>query len=124
MPIHKFITKRPRPVHIPPAIIWNVAETSHRPIRHSDTKFETFAQEAITIPQRSLKTLVISIGFRLNRGIVFVSLKNELKQKMLSLQDGVISENTERIIVTIQNNSDSDVVINEGDSLCFVTHSA
>jgi hypothetical protein len=90
MPIHKFIIKRPRPVQIPPAIIWSVGETSHRPIRHSDTKFETFSQEVISIPPRSLKTLVISIGFRLNRGIVFVSLKNELKQKMLSLQDGVI----------------------------------
>lgn len=122
-PLHKFINKRPRPVQLPPPIRWTVAPVTHMPIQHSQTKFETFAQETLTILPRTSKTIVISIGFRLNRGIVFVSLKNELKEKMLSLQDSVISENTERIIVTIQNNSDSEVIINAGDSICFINHS-
>jgi hypothetical protein len=52
--------------------------------------------------------------------MVFVSLKQTLKIKRCSLQDGVVSETVDDIIVTIQNNSDNEVTINAGDSLCFV----
>ena len=51
---------------------------------------------------------------------MFVSLKQDLKIKRCSLQDGVVSETVDDIIVTIQNNSDTVVTINARDSLCFV----
>jgi hypothetical protein len=52
--------------------------------------------------------------------VVFISLKQELKIKRCSLQDGVVAESVDDIIVTIQNNSEVAVNIVEGESLCFV----
>ena len=115
------------PTNEPSAIIWRHHESKH-PINVITTRsglrsrVETFAQENIAINHNSSKTIILTLGFRLNRGIVFVSLKNDLKKKMLSLHDGVIVESVENIIITVTNNSDSLVTINDGESLCFVTH--
>ena len=51
-----------------------------------------------------------------------VSLRQTLKEKKCSLQDGFVAESVDDIIVTIQNNSDTAVVISEGESLCLLTH--
>ena len=55
-------------------------------------------------------------------GICLISLKQELKQRRCSLQDGVVSEDTDDIKITIQNNSDSEVKIDEGESLCLINY--
>ena len=57
----------------------------------------------------------------MTKGICLASLKQEIKEKKCSLQDGEIAS-TEDIIVTIQNNSGHEVIINEGDSLCYVSY--
>ena len=49
-----------------------------------------------------------------------MQLKEEIQN--CGLQDDVVSKNTEDIVITILNDSDSEVVINEGDSLCLVAH--
>ena len=40
------------------------------------------------------------------------------------LQDDVFSKNTEDFVIRILNDSDSEVVVNEGDSLCYVGHTS
>jgi hypothetical protein len=57
---------------------------------------------------------------------MLVSLKQELKQKRCSLQDGIVApaEVIDDIIVTIQNNSEHEVIINEGDSLFYVNYNS
>jgi hypothetical protein len=52
--------------------------------------------------------------------MIFISLRQDLKIKRLSLHNGVVSESVDDIIITIQNNSDEAVTVNAGESLCFV----
>jgi hypothetical protein len=118
MPVHKFITKYhdEEPVH------WIPKQVKHPPVRRGQ-KWEIFAQDSITIQPRGTFTAVLGLGVRMDsNGICLISLKQDLKQKRLSLQDGTVSEGVEDIIVNIQNNSDLAVTITEGHSFCFVNY--
>ena len=121
MPIHKFITKHERR---PPAptIRWLPHESLTHPAEPLPGKWEIFAQQALTIQPRVALTISLKIGVRLVRGVCIVSLRQSLKEKRCSLQDGFVAESVDDTIVTIQNNSDAAVAIVEGESLCFVTH--
>jgi hypothetical protein len=90
------------------------------PAQPRNGRWEIYAQESFTIQPRASFTAILRFGVIIRRGIVFASLKQDLKIKRCSLQDGVVSETVDDIIVTIQNNSDTAVTINAGDSLCFV----
>ena len=81
-----------------------------------------FAQKEITIQPKETTTLVLELGVRMTKGMCLVSLRQQLKTRRLSLQDGTISEDVEDIIITIQNNSETLVTISEGDSLCFIDY--
>jgi hypothetical protein len=118
MPIHKFISK-----YYEDTISWVIKDdVKYQPERH-DTKWEIFAQQSITIQPKTVYTAVLGFGISfLADGLCLVSLKQELKLKRLSLQDGIILENVDDIIVNIQNNSDHDITINEGQSLCFINY--
>ena len=118
MPIHKFVTK----FNDAEPVSWIQKEVKHAPLRHGQ-KWEIFAQNNITIQPRGTFTAVLGFGVRMDsNGICLVSLKQDLKQKRLSLQDGTVSEDVDDIIVTIQNNSNSEVTITEGQSFCFVNY--
>jgi len=119
MPIHKFITKRR---HEPPAIRWRVRETTHMPAQIHSSKWEIFAQRDIKIKPSSSVTLALAFGVQMTRGMCSISLRQRLKEMRCSLQDGVVSENVEDILVTIQNNSDTIVTINEEDSICYINY--
>jgi hypothetical protein len=120
MPIHKFITKHERP---PPAPIrWLQHENLAHPAEPLPGKWEIFTQQSLTIQPRFALTISLRMGLRLTRGVCLVSLRQSLKEKRCSLQDGFIAESVDDIIVTIQNNSDVAVNIVEGECLCFVTH--
>ena len=56
----------------------------------------------------------------MTRGMIFTWFKQEVKQQGCSLLNEVIIESVSDIIITIQNNSDVDVIITENTSLCFV----
>ena len=118
MPVHKFIHKYERPPEQP--VLYRPHADLLHPSVPRNGKWEVYAQEAITIQPGASFTLVLKFGVLIRRGMVFVSLKQDLKVKRLSLQDGVVSETVDDIIVTLQNNSDVVVVINAGDSLCYV----
>lgn len=120
MPIHKFITKHER--RPPTPIRWLPHESLAHPAQPLPGKWEIFAQQALTIQPRVALTISLKIGVRLIRGVCIVSLRQSLKEKRCSLQDGFVAESVDDIIVTIQNNSETAVNIVEGESLCFITH--
>lgn len=118
MPVHKFIHKYKRPIENP--VVYRPHTNLQYPPSQRNGKWEIYAQELITIQPKSSFTAILKFGVHIRRGIVFVSLKQDLKIKRLSLQDGVVFESVDDIVVTIQNNSDNIFIINAGDSLCYV----
>lgn len=128
MPIHKFITKRNPSSKIRTRfhndIFWLPKEVTHKAIRRivNPPRWEIFAQRAIEIQPRSLVSLELGFGVRMTRGVCLVSLRQVIKEKGCSLQDGTISEDVEDIVITIQNNSESVVNIDKGDSLCYINY--
>lgn len=129
MPVHKFITKpETRDIRTQPdSVHWVPKETTtHNPIRQNGgLRWEILAQETMTIQPGKTSTVKLGFGVRITRGMCLISLKQDMKQKGCSLQDGTVSEDVEDIIITIQNNSDDAVAtINEGDSLCYVNYVA
>ena len=118
MPIHKFIRKYERPPE--PPVVYRPHNNLTYPPAPRTGRWEVYAQEVFTIQPRASFTAILKFGVLVRRGMVFVSLRQDLKVKRLSLQDGVVSETVSDIIVTIQNNSDTAVTVNAGDSLCYV----
>lgn len=118
MPIHKFITKCQRPEE-PPIVYRPHSDLQYPPLAQNG-RWEIYAQESFKIQPRSSLTFVLRFGVLVRRCMVFVALKQSLKIKRCSLQDGVVSETVDDIIVTIQNNSDAEVTINAGDSMCVI----
>jgi hypothetical protein len=96
-------------------------EVTYPPIRHSP-RWEMFAQQATTIEPGSSRTLVLAFRVSMTAGICLVSFRQDIKEKRRSLQYGTVSEDVEDIIITIKNNSDWVVTINEGDSLCYINY--
>lgn len=121
MPIHKFWTKWV-PNRDPPAMMWRLHDAEHMPVQYSSTKFGFFAQQSLSVQPKSTLMIQIPIGFSLRRGLVFVTLKNELRQKALLIPDGVISESVDNIVVSLQNNSDVVVTIQKGEQFGYVDH--
>jgi len=121
MPIHKLIHKYERS---PPPVKWLQHENLTHPAVPLAGKWEVFSQQLLTIQPKSAITLLLEIGVRLIRGVCSVSLRQTLKEKRCSLQDGFVAESVDNIIITIQNNSDVAVNIEAGESLCFVSHQA
>src|SRR6218665_1832508 len=128
MPIHKFITKRNPSSNIKTRfhkdIFWLSKEVAHKAIRKivNSPRWEIFAQRAIEIQPRSSVSLELGFGVQMTRGVCLVSLRQVIKETGCSLQDGTISEDVEDIAITIQNNSESVVSINKGDSLCYINY--
>ena len=123
-PIHKMgWTKPARSKNFPinPVEWLPKNEVAHKPVKHPGCQvYEIFTQRTITINPKETETLELGLGVRMRRGWCKVQLKQEIQN--CGLQDDVVSKNTEDIVITILNDSDSEVVINEGDSLCLVAH--
>ncbi len=117
MSIHKFINK---PNKNSCRLTWLLKENKYPPIQQNN-KWEILAQEKITIQPERIFTANLGMGIKMNNTSCLVSLRQALKQKRCCLLDSVISEDADYIIINIQNNSSSTVVINEGDSLCYVS---
>jgi len=58
----------------------------------------------------------------MTKGKCLVLLRQNIIAKGCTLQDGTVSEDVEDIIITIQNNSDTAVIIKERDSLCYIMY--
>ena len=58
----------------------------------------------------------------MSEGVVLVALANSLKNKRCSLQNEVNLEETENIVITLTNNSNEIVDIQEHELLCRVCY--
>lgn len=125
-PIHKFITKRNLPLRFrprPDSIFWKPKQVKYGHIRQG-LRWEIFAQRPITIQPKTTFTMELGFGHSI-KGKCLVSLRQKLIEKeLLILQDGTVPEDVEDIIITIQNNSDTAVIIKERDSLCYINYYA
>ena len=58
----------------------------------------------------------------MSEGVVLVSLANSLKNKRCSLRNEVSLEDSENIIITITNNSNEIIKVEEPELLCRVCY--
>ena len=117
MNIHKFNAK---PRTIPPKTIhW-------RPLREArkvnPMTWEIFCQEDIKLKLKEVKQIQLGLGLMMSEGVVLTGLGNSLKLKWCSLQNEVSLEDVENIVITLTNNSNEIVGIQESELLCRVCY--
>ena len=125
MTVHKFGKSQPPPKALKPMMIveWKPRmDVKYPPTKKTPATWEIYAQERLTIPSHGAKRIFLSFGVAMSKGMVLVSLKQELKYKRLSIQNETIIEDVDDIIVMIQNNSSSSVIIDEGSPVCYVIY--
>ena len=126
MTVHKFGQSQPPPKALRRsmmAVEWKPRmDVKYPPTKRTPATWEIYAQERITIPPHTSKRIFLSFGVAMSKGMVLVSLKQELKYKRLSIQNETIIEDVDDIIVMIQNNSSSSVIIDEGSPVCYVIY--
>jgi hypothetical protein len=123
MPVHKFGRKPERLFRRrqPLTVYWRPRmDIKYPPIKKTPVTWEVFTQEALTIEPNKTKTILLSFGVEISRGMILTSLRQELKYKRCSIQNETILESVDDIIITIQNNSQNTINIKEGASFCYV----
>ena len=122
MPVHKF-GKSPKVLKPMMIVEWKPRmDVKYPPTKITPATWEIYTQERLTIPPHEAKFIFLSFGVAMSKGMVLVSLKQELKYKHLSIQDETVAEDVDDIIVMIQNNSSSSVIIDEGSPVCYVIY--
>ena len=118
MNIHKFNAK---PKTIPPKTIhWQRLREVKYPARKVNPMTrEIFSQEDIKLKPKEVKQLQLGLGFIMS---VLVGLANSLKYKWCSLQNEINLEDAEDIVITLMNNSNKIVDIQEHELLCCVCY--
>ena len=121
MNIHKFNAK---PKTIPPKTIhWHpLREVKYPALKINSITWEIFSQEDIKLKPKEAKQLRLGLGFMMSQGVVLSALANSLKNKRCSLQNEVSLEDSEDIVITITNNSNEIVDIQEHELLCRVCY--
>ena len=119
MNIHKFNVK---PKTIPPKTIHcrPLREVKYPALKINWITWEIFSQEDIKLKPKEVKQLQLGLGFIMSEGVVLVALANSLKNKRCSLQNEVSLEDSEDIVITITNNSNHIVDIQQHELLCRV----
>ena len=84
--------------------------------------WEIFSQEDIKLKPKEAKQFQLGLGFIMSQGVVLTGLAHSLKNKWCSLQNKVSLEDTENIVITIMNNSNETVDIQEHGLLCRVCY--
>jgi hypothetical protein len=85
-------------------------------------KWKIFAQEDISVQSHNVASLELKFGVEMSFGVIIVSLTQQLKRMKLSIQNESVVETADDIVITIQNNSNSDIMIKAGDALCCLTY--
>ena len=121
MNIHKFNTK---PKTTPPKTIqWQpLQEVKYPAIKVNSITWEIFNQEDIKLKPKEAKQFQLGLGFIMSQGVVLTGLVNSLKNKRYSLQNEVSLEDVENIVITLTNNSNEIVGIQENELLCRVCY--
>ena len=121
MNIHKFNAK---PKTIPPKTIhWRPLREVKYPARKVNSiTWEIFNQQEIKLKPKEVKQIRLGIGFMMSKGVVLTGLANSLKFKQCSLQNEVSLEDAEDIVITLTNNSNEIIDIQEHVLLCRVCY--
>ena len=121
MNIHKFNVK-PK-TNLSKTIHWQpLREVKYPALKINSVTWEIFSQENIKLKPNEAKQLQLGLGFIMSEGVVLAALANSLKNKRCSLQNEVSLENSENIVITITNNSNEIVNIEEPELLCRVCY--
>ena len=115
-PIHWYKSRRqPRTIYWIPKM-----GVKHPPRKIQPETWEIFNQNRLVIRPKENKTIGLTFGFMMSRGMVLTTLKQALKKKQCSIQNEVILENADDIIINVINNSNMTVVIEENEPLCLI----
>ena len=121
MNIHKF-NKKPKTTP-PKTIHWRpLREVKYPAIKVNSITWEIFSQEDIKLKPKEAKQFQLGLGFIMSQGSVLTGLANSLKNKRCSLQNEVSLEDVENIVITLTNNSNEIVDIQENKLLCRVCY--
>ena len=120
MNIHKFKVK-PKIISLK-TIHWRplLRKVKYPPRKADSTTWEIFSQGEIKLEPKEVKQLQLGLGFMMSEGVVLVGLDNSLKYKRCSLQNEVNLEDADDIVITLTNNLNKIVDIQEHELLCCV----
>ena len=125
MPVHKFgwTAKSIRPSKQQVAILWEPFDDLKYPSEQKHNfKWKVFAQENLELTKGEIKTITLQFGVKLSTGSVLITLIQEYKKMKLNVSNESVVDDCDNIIVTLQNNSSDDIVIEEGKPLCHLTY--
>ena len=123
MNIHKFNVKPIPKIILPKTIHWRpLREVKYSALKINSITWEIFSQENIKLKPKEVKQIRLGLGFIMSEGVVLVALANSLKNKRCSFQNKVSLEDAEDIVITITNNSNEIVDIQEHELLCRVCY--
>ena len=112
MNIHK-LNSKPK-TNPPKTIQWRPLREVKYPARKvNPMTWEIFSQQDIKLDLKEVKQIQLRFGFKMSEGVVLAGLANSLKYKRRSLQNEVSLEDTEDIVITLTNNSNEIVAIQE-----------
>ena len=84
-------------------------------------RYEIFAPKDITIHRLKHQKIPFMFGIKLESGIALVNLRERIKSKLEYFGHSMmISESVDNVAMEIFNNTNSDVIVKRGESLCFV----
>ena len=92
----------------------------HHPLKVNG-RYELFAPKDITIHRLEHQKIPLMFGIEIESGIALVNLRERIKSKLGYFGHSmIISESVDNVTMEIFNNSNSDVIVRRGESLCFV----
>ena len=84
-------------------------------------RYEVFAPKDITIHRLQHQKIPFMFGIKIESGIALVNLRERIKSKLDYFSHSMmVSESVDNITMEIFNNTNSDVIVKRGESLCFV----
>ena len=102
MNVHKFIAKPGTSTVSNLTIKWSLGQNlKYPPSKVSTTTWKIFSQGDIILQPKEVKRVKLGLGFRMSKGIVFISSSNVLRGKLCSIQNEVNMEDTDDIITTL-----------------------
>ena len=121
MNIHKLNTTpkttQPKIIHWRP-----LREVKYLAIKVNSITWEIFSQEDIKLKPKEAKQFQLGLGFIMSQGVVLTGLANSLKNKRCSLHNEVSLEDAENILITIMNNWNEIIDIQEHGLLCRIRY--
>jgi len=123
MRVHKFGIKITKLASMPLTIQWKpMMNQQFNPEKRSPRTWQIFCQARIVIKPKEVKTISLAFGVEMSDGMIHISLNQELKLKRCINLDGSVVEGVENILATIQNNSENNVIILPGETLCLIRY--